>query len=392
MESIQQPISQRKRNWIIAAALAIGCIWGMLVFYSIVDRNQDDLTVAPKGSYAPQTPAPAAIGSSSFYQAPRYNAPTHRRVITHQPSVFGYTPAPNAAMGSTSSGTAMRVHQTSSATLQSYGGSGSGGGVDGNAGRSVAGHFVVQRGGGDVDPVFAGPVSAADGLDVEVVFGLFLQTVNHVDISGDIHLGTLTLDESGIAVLDSPALCRRIGGPVEGHAAGGNVASRSISNIGASSGGESEGIAPVARNQAGATEGLNAGVVGHTGSEAAQGNRIGGAEIEAIQACTVPNVDVPVGFLANGGPVKLCCGIGDIGNTEVFGSDAAQTVGEYDSGGPNGVNTIGAVLTHTDHIAGGGSQTGEGVGARSDSSQRGDVVGPSAGSDGHIESVGSGKP
>ena len=75
MESIQQPISQRKRNWIIAAALSIGCIWGMLVFYSIVDRNQDDLTVAPKGSYAPQTPAPAAIGSSSFYQAPRYNAP-----------------------------------------------------------------------------------------------------------------------------------------------------------------------------------------------------------------------------------------------------------------------------------------------------------------------------
>ena len=128
MESIQQPISQRKRNWIIAAALAIGCTWGMLVFYSIVDRNQDDLTVAPKGSYAPQTPAPAAIGSSSFYQAPRYNAPMRRRVITHQPSAFGYTPAPNAAMGSTSSGTAMRVHQTSSATLQSYGGSGSGGG------------------------------------------------------------------------------------------------------------------------------------------------------------------------------------------------------------------------------------------------------------------------
>ena len=129
MKSIQQPISQRKRNWIIAAALAIGCTWGMLVFYSIVDRNQDDLTVAPKASYAPQTPAPAAIGSSAFYQAPRYNAPTHRRVITHRPSAFGYTPAPNAAMGSTSSATAMRVHQTSSATLQSYGGGGSGGGA-----------------------------------------------------------------------------------------------------------------------------------------------------------------------------------------------------------------------------------------------------------------------
>ena len=117
-----------------------------------------------------------------------------------------------------------------------------------------------------------------------------------------------------------------------------------------------------------------------------------GAEIGAIQCGAAPDMDVPVGLIADCIPVELCRGIGDVGHVEVGGSDAAEAVGDDDGGCPEGVDAVSAVLAHADHVAGDGRQAGEGVVVGGDGGQGGNAVGPGAGGDGHVEGVGSGKP
>lgn len=144
METIQQAMKrtelafqaglpqENKRRKIIVATIGILvlCGWSLLALYSIVGGRKNDLSFAPEVVYVPQAPAPAVGSGPSFYQSPRRGTLMNRPAVSYQHSTTNYTPAPKAAMGSTS----YRVHQTSSAAVHSYGGGGTGGG---NAGAII---------------------------------------------------------------------------------------------------------------------------------------------------------------------------------------------------------------------------------------------------------------
>lgn len=124
--------NKRRKIIVVTIGVLVLCGWALLALYSIVGGRKNDLSFAPEVVYVPQAPAPApAIGSGpSFYQSPRRSTLMNRPAVSYQHSATNYTPAPKAAMGSTS----FRVHQTSSAAVHSYGGGGTGGG---NAGAII---------------------------------------------------------------------------------------------------------------------------------------------------------------------------------------------------------------------------------------------------------------
>ena len=144
METIQQAMKrtelafqaglpqENKRRKIIVVTIGVLVLsgWALLALYSIVGGRQNSLNLAPEVVYVPQAPAPAVGSGPSFYQSPRRITLMNRPAVSYQHSTTNYTPAPKAAMGSTS----FRVHQTSSAAVHSYGGGGTGGG---NAGAII---------------------------------------------------------------------------------------------------------------------------------------------------------------------------------------------------------------------------------------------------------------
>ena len=144
METIQQAMKrtelafqaglphENKRRKIIVVTIGVLVLsgWALLALYSIVGGRKNDLSFAPEVVYVPQAPAPAVGSGPSFYQSPRRSTLMNRPAVSYQHSTTNYTPAPKAAMGSTS----FRVHQTSSAAVHSYGGGGTGGG---NAGAII---------------------------------------------------------------------------------------------------------------------------------------------------------------------------------------------------------------------------------------------------------------
>ena len=137
METIQQAMKrtelafqtglpqENKRRKIIVVTIGVLVLsgWALLALYSIVGGRKNDLSFAPEVVYVLQAPAPAVGSGPSFYQSPRRSTLMNRPVVSYQHSTTNYTPAPKAAMGSTS----YRVHQTSSAAVHSYGGGGTGG-------------------------------------------------------------------------------------------------------------------------------------------------------------------------------------------------------------------------------------------------------------------------
>lgn len=144
METIQQAMKrtelafqaglpqENKRRKIIVVTIGVLVLsgWALLALYSIVGGRKNDLSFAPEVVYVPQAPAPAVGSGPLFYQSPRRITLMNRPAVSYQHSTTNYTPAPKAAMGSTS----FRVHQTSSAAVHSYGGGGTGGG---NAGAII---------------------------------------------------------------------------------------------------------------------------------------------------------------------------------------------------------------------------------------------------------------
>jgi len=119
--------NKRRKVIVVTLCVLVLCGWALLALYSIVGDRQNSLNFAPEVVYAPQTQTPAAGSGPSFYQSPRRGTLMYKPVVGYQPSAVSYTPTPKAAMGSTS----LRVHQTSSATVHSYGGGGTGGGNTG---------------------------------------------------------------------------------------------------------------------------------------------------------------------------------------------------------------------------------------------------------------------
>ena len=120
MNTIQQPTSRRKRLLVTLLIITVCCLWSLLALYAIIGGRQDSSVYAPQVVYtAPVAPAPGR--GPSFYTG------SHRSgtlMYRHAAPAATYTPAPKPAMGSTS----MRVHQTSNATVHSYGGGGTGSG------------------------------------------------------------------------------------------------------------------------------------------------------------------------------------------------------------------------------------------------------------------------
>ncbi|MBO6074204.1 MAG: hypothetical protein J6P74_03595 [Paludibacteraceae bacterium] len=124
---------ENKRRKIIVVTIGVLVLsgWALLALYSIVGGRKNNLSFAPEMVYVPQAPAPAVGSGPSFYQSPRRGSLMYKpSAVSYQHSTTNYTPAPKAAMGSTS----FRVHQTSSAAVHSYGGGGTGGG---NAGAII---------------------------------------------------------------------------------------------------------------------------------------------------------------------------------------------------------------------------------------------------------------
>lgn len=122
--------NKRRKIIVVTIGVLVLCCWALLALYSIVGGKQNDLSFAPEVVYMPQAPAPEAGSGPSFYQAPRRGTLMYKPAASYRHSV-SYTPAPKAQMGSTS----YRVHQTSKATVHSYGGGGISGG--GNTGAII---------------------------------------------------------------------------------------------------------------------------------------------------------------------------------------------------------------------------------------------------------------
>lgn len=120
--------NKRRKIIVVTIGVLVLCGWALLALYSIVGGRQNSLNLAPEVVYVPQAPAPAVGSGPSFYQSPRRSTLMNRSAVSYQHSTTNYTPAPKAAMGSTS----FRVHQTSSAAVHSYGGGGTGGGNAGS--------------------------------------------------------------------------------------------------------------------------------------------------------------------------------------------------------------------------------------------------------------------
>ncbi len=136
--------NKRRKIIVVTIGVVVLCGWALLALYSIVGDRKNDLSFAPEVVYVPQAPAPAAGSGPSFYQSPRRSTLMNRPAVSYQHSAVSYTPMPKAQMGSTS----YRVHQTSSATVHSYGGGGTGSG--GNGGSYVR-HNSNNGGGGGVN-------------------------------------------------------------------------------------------------------------------------------------------------------------------------------------------------------------------------------------------------
>lgn len=120
MEMIQQPMTKRKNLFVVILVITVCCLWSMLALYAIVGGKTEESVYAPQVVYvAPTTPATTSSGPA-FYTGSRRSGTLRYH---HPAPAVSYTPAPKATMGSTS----MRVHQTSNASVHSYGGGGTGG-------------------------------------------------------------------------------------------------------------------------------------------------------------------------------------------------------------------------------------------------------------------------
>lgn len=147
METIQQTMTrtqrafeaglpqENKRRKIIVLTLCVLVLCGcaLLALYSLIGDRQNSLNFAPEVVYVPKATAPAVGSGPSFYQSPRSGTLMYRSsAVSYQHSAPNYTPAPKAQMGSTS----YRVHQTSSASIHTYG-SGTGSGGSGSGGSYI---------------------------------------------------------------------------------------------------------------------------------------------------------------------------------------------------------------------------------------------------------------
>ena len=213
---------------------------------------------------------------------------------------------------------------------------------------------------------------------MEVIERLVGEAVDDVVVGGGGGGDAGALRESGEAVLDDPALSHGVVVPGEGDAVGSGVACGEAGDVGADSGGEGDGVAPVTLEEVDSAEGADGGIVGHAGSEAADGGGTGADAVGAVETAGVPDVDVPVGLVAVDVPVEVGCGVGDGGGVEAVGREAGQAVGDEAVDDPVAeAEAVGAaVLTHTEGVGGGRTETGEGVGGAGD----GDVGGRPVGS------------
>ena len=148
MSPIEIAMNKQRKKVILGFGVVFGGLWLLLVIY-LLTGNKQTIPSVPAAQVTVHAPSPVAIGSTpaATFRSSRRVAPLiHHSAAT--PSWSYVQSAPKATMGSTS----MRIHQTSSATLQSIGGAGgSGGGIyttsgGGNSGKGIRYTAVAYTG------------------------------------------------------------------------------------------------------------------------------------------------------------------------------------------------------------------------------------------------------
>lgn len=138
MSPIQTAQNKQRKKVILGFGVIFVGLWLTLLCYLLTGDKQA-IPSAPAAQVTVHAPSPVAMGSSptATFRSSRRAAPLiHHGAAT--PSWSYVQSAPKATMGSTS----MRIHQTSSATLQSIGGAGGGGGIYTTSGGSSSGKGI----------------------------------------------------------------------------------------------------------------------------------------------------------------------------------------------------------------------------------------------------------
>ena len=121
MNPVQIVKYKQRKKLIIGLGVVFGGLWLLLVFY-LLTGNKEPIPTAQVTVHAPSPVATGSMPTATFRSSRR--ATQLNRQTASMPQ-WSYLPnAPKAMMSSTS----MRIHQTSSATLQSIGGAGGNGG------------------------------------------------------------------------------------------------------------------------------------------------------------------------------------------------------------------------------------------------------------------------
>ena len=165
---VRQAIINRKKKVVLGVGIAACGLWLVLIMYFMMGGNKDN-SVAQPGMVAVRSVSPVATPSTPARFSYAYKSPLRHSVAVPTPQ---WSILPAASMGSTSG--SMHIYQTSSATVHSVGGGGSGGfGFATTSGHSSQGRGVsytsVSYSGAIYVPIASNaltPVGASEAGDV----------------------------------------------------------------------------------------------------------------------------------------------------------------------------------------------------------------------------------
>lgn len=126
MKANQHSTFTGNKRLVIAIAVIAGSFWLALVAYVLVDDHRPEYYVKP-GEVVVHAPSPTANGIPAIRSGASHTSPMlfshHGGATAVNPSVYSFVP-----FSQESSGSSMRMFETSSANVHNIGGGGSGGG------------------------------------------------------------------------------------------------------------------------------------------------------------------------------------------------------------------------------------------------------------------------
>ncbi len=129
MSPYSQHLSDRNKRFVIAGSVIVGVLWMLLACYALFGNK--DIQHSVSGPVVVHAPSPTGGGApAATYTPPRTRIAWSHPGYAVQPVIGSSTPSP------VSSGAAIRVHETSSASPHTIGGGGFGGGTYGSTSTS----------------------------------------------------------------------------------------------------------------------------------------------------------------------------------------------------------------------------------------------------------------